>query len=141
MAEPEPKRPYALKSGEGRTYGFGPEFIIKAGERGQGRRLSFVEYTTRSGEEPGDHTHPTEDEIFYVLTGAVTFRCGDDAFDVEDGGFVFLPRGIPHGYEIRSPGDVRMLIVLSPADENASGGWGGLIGELEAEGEANAPSE
>jgi quercetin dioxygenase-like cupin family protein len=126
-----PIEPYALHAGEGPTYSFGPEFIIKAGELGRGRRLAFVEHTTRSGEEPGDHTHPTEDEIFYVLRGLVTFRCGGAVFELTDGGFLFLPRGISHGYTIRSPGDVRMPFVTSPADENASGGWGGLIGDLE----------
>jgi quercetin dioxygenase-like cupin family protein len=130
--------PYALNRGEGRTYSFGPEFIIKAGELGPGRRLAFVDYTTRIGEEPGDHTHPTEDEIFYVVHGAVTFRCEDKTFDVEDGGFVFLPRGLRHGYTIRSSGEVRMLVVTSPADENASGGWGGLIGDLEREAQDSA---
>ncbi len=126
-------QPYALQSGEGWTYSFGADFKIKAGELGQGRRLAFVECTTRAGEEPGDHTHPTEDEIFYVLQGAFTFRCGGDIFELQDGGFVFLPRGIEHGYTIRSRGDVRLLVVTSPADEEASGGWGGLIGNLEAE--------
>jgi quercetin dioxygenase-like cupin family protein len=118
-------RPYALKAGEGATYSFGPGWVVKAGERGRGRRLSFTEYTTRRGEEPGEHTHRTEDEIFYVLQGALTFTCGGETF----------PRGIPHNYAIRSDGDVRLIIVLSPADEDAVGGWGGLIGELEAEGE------
>jgi quercetin dioxygenase-like cupin family protein len=126
-------RPYVLRRGEGSTYSFGPEFIIKAGELGPGRRLAFVEYTTRSGEEPGDHTHPTEDEIFYVLEGAVTFRCGDERFEAEAGSFIFLPRGIEHGYTIRSSGDIRLLLWTSPADEDARGGWGGLIGDLEAE--------
>jgi quercetin dioxygenase-like cupin family protein len=126
-------KPYAFKRGEGPTYAFGPNWIVKAGELGAGRRLAFVDYTTKRGEEPGPHTHPTEDEIFYVVSGEVTFRCGDQTFDMEDGGFVFLPRGLEHAYTIRSEGEVRMLIVLSPADESASGGWGGLIGDLEAE--------
>jgi quercetin dioxygenase-like cupin family protein len=130
--------PYALKRGEGWTYSFGPEFIVKAGEIRQGRRVAFVDYTTRSGEEPEDHTHPTEDEIFYVISGAVTFRCGDAVFDMQDGGFVFLPRGLQHGYTIRSDGEVRMLVVLSPADEHASGGWGGLIADLENEAQDEA---
>jgi quercetin dioxygenase-like cupin family protein len=133
--KPEPNRPYGLKAGGGWTYRFGPEFVIKAGERGQGRRLAFVELTTRAGEEPGDHTHPTEDEIFYVLNGKVAFRCGDEQFELADGGFVFLPRGLQHGFTIRSSGDVRMLIVTSPADGDAIGGWGGLIGDLEDDGE------
>lgn len=126
-------RAYALHAGEGPTYSFGPEWVVKAGERGPGRRLAFVDFTTRRGEEPGPHVHPTEDEIFYIVSGAVTFRCGDQVFEMEDGGFVFLPRGVEHGYTIRSERDVRMIIVLSPADEDAVGGWGGLIGDMEAE--------
>ncbi len=135
--------PYALKPGEGSAYRFRPNFptfIVKAGERGQGRRLAFAECTTRSGEEPPDHSHATEDEIFYVLQGAVTFRCGDAAFELDDGGFMFLPRGIQHGYTIRSTGEVRLLVVTSPADEDAKGGWGGLIGSLEADAHGAAPS-
>jgi quercetin dioxygenase-like cupin family protein len=124
---------YALRRDQGPTYGFGPNWIVKAGEIGPGRRLAFVEYTTKKGEEPGPHTHPTEDEIFYVVEGRVTFRCGDEAFEMGDGGFVFLPRGVEHSYSIESAGEVRMLIVLSPADESARGGWGGLIGDLERE--------
>jgi quercetin dioxygenase-like cupin family protein len=67
-------RPYALKAGDGWTYNYGIDFTVKAGELGHGRRLAFVEYATRSGEEPPDHTHGTEDEIFYVLQGALTSR-------------------------------------------------------------------
>ena len=95
-----PIRPYALKAGEGWTYNYGIDFTVKAGERKPGPRLAFVEYTSRAGEEPPDHTHATEDEIFYVLAGDLRFRCGDDTFEATDGGFVFLPRGIEHGYEI-----------------------------------------
>jgi quercetin dioxygenase-like cupin family protein len=128
-------RPYALKAGEGWTYNYGIDFTVKAGELGQGRRLAFVEYTTRAGEEPPDHTHGTEDEIFYVVQGDLTFRCGDETFEVADGGFIFLPRGIEHGYKIRSDGDVRLLAVTSPAPEDAVGGWGGFVADLEAQGE------
>jgi quercetin dioxygenase-like cupin family protein len=128
-------RPYALGAGEGWIYDlFGIDFIVKTGETGPGPRMAVVEYTTRRGEEPPEHTHPTEDELFYVLRGAVTFRCGGEAFDVEEGGFVVLPRGIPHGYEIRSDGDVRLLMITSPAGEAASGGWGGFVTDIETGG-------
>jgi quercetin dioxygenase-like cupin family protein len=126
-----PLRPYALARGEGKTYAFGPRFIIKAGEIGPGRRLAFVEYTTVAGEEPGDHTHPTEDEIFYIVEGSVTFRCDGETFDLDNGGFVFLPRGLEHGYTIRNAGEARLIVITSPADEEASGGWDGLIASLE----------
>ena len=130
--------PYALKSGEGWTYRNGIDFTVKAGELGPGRRLAVIEYTTRRGEEPPDHTHPTEDEIFYVLQGALTFRCGEETFELKDGGFVFLPRGIPHGYTIHSEGEVRLLVMTTPAQEEAIGGWGGFVADIEAAGELRA---
>ena len=133
--EPRERRPYALKAGEGWTYSFGIDFTVKAGELGGGPRLAFVEFTTREGEEPPDHTHATEDEIFYVLEGELAVRCGDETFDVAAGGFIFLPRGIEHGYRIQTKSDVHLLVVTSPADERAVGGWGGFVADFEAEGE------
>jgi quercetin dioxygenase-like cupin family protein len=128
-------RPYALTAGDGWIYNYGIDFAVKAGELGKGRQLAFVEYATRAGEEPPDHTHGSEDEIFYVLRGELTFRCGADTFELADGGFIFLPRGIEHGYRIRSDGDVRLLAVTSPAHEEAAGGWGGFVADVEAQGE------
>ena len=135
-------RPYALKAGEGWTYNYGIDFTVKAGELAGGPRLAFVEFTTREGEEPPDHTHATEDEIFYVLNGDLSVRCGDEAFEVAEGGFIFLPRGIEHGYRIRSKSDVHLLVITSPADEHASGGWGGFVADFETQGELRAsPAE
>ncbi len=131
-------RPYALSAGEGWTYHHGIDFTIKAGELGQGRQLAIIEYTTRRGEEPPDHTHPTEDEIFYVLQGALSFRCGEETFELENSGVVFLPRGIPHGYTIRSEGEVRLLVVTAPAPEEAISGWGGFVADIEAAGTLRA---
>jgi quercetin dioxygenase-like cupin family protein len=127
--------PYALKAGEGRIYNYGIDFTVKAGEIDGGPRLAFVEYTTRAGEEPPDHTHETEDEIFYVLEGDLAFRCGDETFGVTDGGFVFLPCGIEHGYRIQSTGDVRLLVITSPKGEHPAGGWGGFVADFESQGE------
>jgi quercetin dioxygenase-like cupin family protein len=131
-------RPYALRAGEGWTYNYGIDFTVKAGELGRGGRLAFVEYTTRRGEEPPEHTHATEDEIFYVLQGDLAFRCGDDNIELEDGGLVFLPRGLEHGYTVRSSGDVRLLVVTAPAQEGVGVGWGGFVADFEATGELRA---
>jgi quercetin dioxygenase-like cupin family protein len=130
------RRPYALKAGEGWTYNYGIDFTVKAGERGRGQRVALVEYATRPGEEPPDHTHATEDELFYVLEGALTFRCGGETFEVAEGGFVFLPRGLQHGYTVRDAG--RVLVVTAPAQPDAEGGWGGFVADFEAEGELRA---
>jgi quercetin dioxygenase-like cupin family protein len=124
--------PYALKEGEGWTYRFGIDFTVKASEIQEGSGTAFMEYVTRKGEEPPIHTHKTEDEMFYVLEGRITFQCGEETFDLEKGGFIFLPHGIGHSYTIRSEEPVRLIVVTSPVREGASRGWGGYVSDLEA---------
>ena len=72
------------------------------GSRARAGGWHVFELTTRAGQEPPEHTHATEDEIFYVLQGQLAFRCGGERFELTDGGCAFLPRGIPHGYQILS---------------------------------------
>ena len=135
-------RPYSLKAGEGWTYQFGIDFIVKSGEAQAGSGAAILEYVTRKGEEPPDHTHPTEDEMFYVLEGAISFHCGGENFELQRGGFIFLPRGIEHGYSIENENSVRLLVITSPVREGASGGWGGFVSDMElGQGELIAEPE
>jgi quercetin dioxygenase-like cupin family protein len=124
-------QPYALKAGQGWIYRFGVDFVVKASEVREGSGAALVEYTTRKGEEPPNHTHQTEDEMFYVLEGALTFRCREEAFDLEQGDFIFLPHGVEHGYTIRSEDPVRLLVVTAPARKDVSRGWGGFVSDME----------
>jgi quercetin dioxygenase-like cupin family protein len=134
-------RPYALQAGEGWTYRYDIDFTVKVGELNPGRGAAITEYTTKKGEEPPDHTHATEDEVFYVLQGEITFRCGGETFDVGTGGMVYLPQGIEHGYTIRSEGAVRLLIVTFPTRTTAGQGWDGFIADLEKRAELVAAPE
>lgn len=88
-----------------------------------------MEYVTHKGEEPKPHVHATEDEMFFVFGGEVTFRCSDETFDVADGGFVFLPRGIEHAYEVRSDGPDRLVVITAPPRGDGDG-WGGFVGGM-----------
>ena len=127
----EPRRPYALQPGQGWTYRFGIDFTLKTGEIQAGSGAAVLEYGSSPGDEPPDHTHATEDELFYVLEGALTFRCGGQSFELEPGGFIFLPRGLEHGYSIRTSARVRLLAITYPAHAGAAGGWGGFVADLE----------
>jgi quercetin dioxygenase-like cupin family protein len=126
--------PYALNAGEGWTYSAGIDFTVKAGELRSTNGAAFIEYVTRKGEEPPDHTHPTEDEMFYVLEGEVTFRCGERRFEVGAGGFVFLPHGVEHGYALRSDGPIRLIVVTAPP-RAPSESWDGFVSSFESSGE------
>jgi len=135
-------RPYALKSGEGWIYRFGIDFNVKASESQPGRGAAVIEYATKKGEEPPSHIHETEDEMFYVLEGAITFQCGSETFKLEKEGFIFLPHGIEHGYTIQNDDTVRLLVITSPVRDRTSGGWKGFVADLElGQGELIAKPE
>jgi quercetin dioxygenase-like cupin family protein len=125
------RKAYSLERGKGAIHNLGIDFIVKAGERQTTNGAAVLEYATRKGEEPEQHSHPTEDEMFYVLEGDLTFRCDDQHFEVGPGGFVFLPRGKTHGYTIRSDGPVRLLVITAPPRDRVAG-WGGFVADVES---------
>ena len=74
----------------------------------------LVEAMLAPGSEPPPHLHTREDELFYVLEGEFDVYVGKEAFKVETGECVFLPRFKPHAFVIRSPW-LRVLALFSPA--------------------------
>jgi quercetin dioxygenase-like cupin family protein len=62
---------------------------VKASGRSTGGSVTVVEMVVRQG--PPRHTHTTEDESVYVLTGTLDVECGGDWFEAGPGSFVFLP--------------------------------------------------
>jgi mannose-6-phosphate isomerase-like protein (cupin superfamily) len=105
-------KPFAVADGEGRAYEWHDVvFTMKAAARETGGALALWEITTKPGEEPHMHVH----EMFYVLSGSITFRVGRKSVRVEKGGFAFVPLGTPHTYVIHSR-KVRMLGLSTPSD-------------------------
>src|SRR5215469_12057134 len=74
----------------------------------------LVEAMLSPGTEPPPHVHTREDELFYVLKGEFDVYIGKEAFKVETGECVFLPRLKPHAFLIRSP-RLRVLALFTPA--------------------------
>ncbi len=66
-------------------------------------------YLFEAAFEPGDgnrmHIHGREDEIGFVIEGALEVRLADRSEILEAGGIARLPKGIPHA--IRNPLDTR----------------------------------
>jgi len=73
----------------------------------------LVEAILAPGNEPPPHVHSREDETFYVLEGEFDVYVGEEAFKVETGECIFLPRFKPHASVIRSP-RLRLLILFIP---------------------------
>jgi len=74
----------------------------------------LVEGVLAPGTEPPPHVHTREDELFYVLEGEFDVYVADEAFKVEAGQCVFLPKFEPHAFLIRSP-RLRVLVLFTPA--------------------------
>ncbi len=63
---------------------------------------------------PPMHVHTREEECFYVLEGAIICYVGDEVIEVPAGGFVVLPRDVPHRYELATE-EARLLNLCVPA--------------------------
>ncbi len=115
---------YALAAGDGTNVWFlDTRMSVKAGGAETNGAFTFLEWTAPEGFGPPLHRHDREDEAFYLIDGAIEVSCGDRQWTVGPGGFVFLPRGIPHSF-IVSAGPVRGLQITTPA------GFERFIGEL-----------
>ena len=81
-----------------------------------GDRYSLTEVTGRRGVsmEPPLHLHTREEECFYVIEGAITCYVGDEAIHVPAGGYIQLPRDVPHRYELATE-NARLLNLCVPA--------------------------
>jgi uncharacterized protein YjlB len=70
------------------------------------------------------HRHFNEDEIFYILDGAVRFRVGDEEKVGRRGDTLVAPKGVPHTFRVESPDGARFLVMAPGPD------FEGLVREM-----------
>jgi quercetin dioxygenase-like cupin family protein len=99
------QRGYVLHPGEGVA---GSE--VKASKQSTGGMLTLIESETTGGAPLHVHTH--EDECFYVVEGHITVQCGDETFEAGPRAFVFLPRGVPHAWDVVGESATVLLITV-----------------------------
>jgi uncharacterized cupin superfamily protein len=58
--------------------------------------------------------HHEHEETFYVLDGEFTFTLGDQSVPATAGAFVFVPRGVAHGFENTGSTPGRVLGIMTP---------------------------
>jgi mannose-6-phosphate isomerase-like protein (cupin superfamily) len=66
----------------------------------------------RSG--PFLHVHHREDEWYYVLAGQFLFRAAEHEHNLQTGGSIWLPRGIPHVWANTATTDGKLILVCQP---------------------------
>ena len=87
--------------------------FLATGEQ-TGNSFALIQIDVQKGNEPPAHTHAYEDESYYIMEGHIRFWIGDKVVDAKAGDFVFLPKGIPHKFELQSD-TVKELMWLAPA--------------------------
>src|SRR5262245_29643913 len=76
--------------------------------------LTAVEFFAPRNFGPPLHRHEEEDEMFYILDGELWLSCGDAEAVQGEGAVVWLPRGLPHTFQVRSE-TARVLVVSTPS--------------------------
>lgn len=98
----------------------GIQVRMLAGGEDTGGGLTVFEYTAPPGfPGPALHVHRSEDEGMFVLEGSLTVQAGDRRDELGPGGFVWHPRGIPHGFCNASDEPARFLGLVVPGNLEA----------------------
>ena len=103
-------KPYILHAGES-----APDCAsgVKASVSSTDGGFTLIESNT-SGGAPW-HVHTREDEYFYVVEGEIKVWCGKEEFHAGPRSFIFLPRNVPHAWDVKPPGKATVLMMTVPA--------------------------
>ena len=116
-----------LRPGEGRAIDLG-NFVMSLKVTGDdtGGAFSLLEAAEPASFGPPMHVHHDCGETFFVLDGLYRIFIEEDEFDCPAGSFVYIPKGLRHGFRV-GPLPGRKLNLYTPA---------AMVGYFEALSEA-----
>jgi quercetin dioxygenase-like cupin family protein len=118
--------PGSIAASEGPAFWFLNNLcVVKSTTESTGGAFSMTYRIAPPGQATPYHLHHVEDEAFYVLDGEYTFVCDGVKTVVGPGGYIFLPRGTPHGIRVSSSVPATMLILATPGN-----GFVGMMEEM-----------
>jgi quercetin dioxygenase-like cupin family protein len=89
--------------------------IVVTAEQTGGTHFGF-EATEPPGGGPPLHIHHTEDELFLVLEGEITFYIDGRVIHARKGESAFVPRGAAHCFKNTSDREGKVLVLFTPGD-------------------------
>lgn len=113
-----PRTAIFLPPGAGRAYPMGRiSAVFKADSDETRRAYSISEWWLEAHTQgPGAHKHATEDDVFYVIEGVMSFLLGEQWIDAPQGSFVLAPAGVTHDFENRSDSRAGVLNFFVPGE-------------------------
>jgi quercetin dioxygenase-like cupin family protein len=97
-----------LRSGPGRDL----VFKVTGDDTGGAFDYFIVEVAPRGG--PPLHVHHKQEETIHVLKGNFKIRIGEQDFYCKEGGFAYLPAGIPHAFLNLTDEQGEVVVVYVP---------------------------
>jgi quercetin dioxygenase-like cupin family protein len=108
-------RAFVVAPREGRLIDLGEfEMTLKASAEETAGVVSLLEAEEPPGFGPPIHVHHDAAEAFYVLEGEYVMYLEDREFVCPAGSFIFVPRGVPHGFKVGGVAS-RKLVFYFPA--------------------------
>jgi len=100
--------------GQGRSVSLRGTRVEFKVESDSAKGASLSEWNVLPGFDTGLHVHERLEETWFVLSGELDFRVGDQTFTAGPGATVFVPPHVPHAFANRSETDATFLLTLSP---------------------------
>ena len=97
-----------LQSGPGRDL----VFKLTGEETGGAFDYFVVEVAPHGG--PPLHVHHAQEETIHVLKGRFKIQIGDETFRCAEGGFAYLPSGVPHAFLNLTDEPAEVIVVYTP---------------------------
>jgi mannose-6-phosphate isomerase-like protein (cupin superfamily) len=110
-----PVRAARTAAGQGEAWWFFDSLMVARTDEAGGGPV-VIEATVAPGGGAPLHVHAGLDDSFYLVTGRLAMRCGDESFVVEPGGYVSLPHGVPHTFRV--VGDEPAVMLQVHADDS-----------------------
>ena len=110
------KENVVLSKGEGLKLQSGPgrdlTFKVTGEDTGGAFDYFVVEVTPHGG--PPLHVHHHQEETLHVLEGRYKVRIGNSIYTLEEGGFAYLPSGLPHTFLNLTDDPGKVIVVYTP---------------------------
>ena len=79
------------------------------------------------------HRHKTQEEVYLVISGTITFKCGDDVFKAEPGNAVRVAPSTVRSIHNDGPGEAQ-VIICSPKSAEGPGEDAELVDDFWPDG-------
>ena len=103
-----PNEGLRLQSGPGR------DLVFKVTGEHTGGAFDYFTVEVAPFGGPPLHVHHKQEEAIHALRGRYKVQIGEDTFVIEEGGFAYLPSGVPHTFLNLTDEPGEIVVVYTP---------------------------